>query len=63
MVMGAEDEGLSPIWLNESDTLVRIPMQGKIDSLNVSVSAAVLLFEAVRQRGMNECTSTSSVCN
>ncbi len=63
MVMGAEDEGLSPIWFNESDTLVRIPMQGKIDSLNVSVSAAVLLFEAVRQRGMNECTSTSSVCN
>ncbi len=52
IVMGAEDDGLSGIWFNESDTLVRIPMLGRIDSLNVSVSAAVLLFEAVRQRGM-----------
>jgi len=53
VVMGAEDKGLSHCWLNKSDVLVRIPMLGRIDSLNVSVSAAVLLFEAQRQRA--EC--------
>jgi TrmH family RNA methyltransferase len=50
IVMGAEDTGLSPLWLSQSDSLVRIPMLGRIDSLNVSVSAAILLFEAQRQR-------------
>jgi TrmH family RNA methyltransferase len=52
IVMGAEDKGLSPIWLTHSDSLVRIPMMGRIDSLNVSVSAAILLFEAQRQRSL-----------
>lgn len=52
IVMGAEDTGLSPLWLSLSDCLVRIPMMGRIDSLNVSVSTAILLFEAQRQRGL-----------
>lgn len=51
MVVGAEDRGLSAGWKTVSDLNVRIPMLGKNDSLNVSVSAAVLLYEAVRQRG------------
>lgn len=50
IVMGAEDIGLSPQWLNAADKTLQIPMLGNIDSLNVSVSTAVLLFEAVRQR-------------
>lgn len=50
IVVGSEDEGLSPLFLKEADVLVRIPMRGNADSLNVSVSGAVILFEAVRQR-------------
>lgn len=50
IVMGTESTGLSRKWLDESDVQVIIPMKGIADSLNVSVSAAVLLFEAVRQR-------------
>jgi RNA methyltransferase, TrmH family len=49
IVIGTEHEGLSEIW--KTDTIpVKIPMGGKIDSLNASVSAAVILFEAARQR-------------
>ena len=51
LVMGAEDTGLSDIWRRAADAHIRIPMLGRLDSLNVSVSAAVLLYEAVRQRG------------
>lgn len=50
IIMGSEHEGLSDAWLNEADTLVRIPMKGEADSLNLSVSTALLLYEAVRQR-------------
>lgn len=50
VVVGTEDEGLSYEWKEAADLNVRIPMLGKNDSLNVSVSAAVLLYEAVRQR-------------
>lgn len=50
LVLGAEDKGLSPFWLERSDANVIIPMSGIVDSLNLSVSAAVLIFEAVRQR-------------
>lgn len=49
MVVGPEHEGLSEQWLQMAHTQVRIPMQGQADSLNVSVSAALLLFEALRQ--------------
>jgi len=50
IVVGAEDTGLSDAWKNAADLNVKIPMLGKNDSLNVSVSAAILLYEAVRQR-------------
>ena len=50
LVMGTESTGLTDIWRRAADAHIRIPMLGRLDSLNVSVSAAVLLFEAVRQR-------------
>lgn len=50
LVMGTESTGLSPQWRAAADAHIRIPMLGALDSLNVSVSAAILLFEAVRQR-------------
>jgi len=48
--MGSEATGLSQIWMDEADHLIKIPMKGKIDSMNVSSSAAVVVFEALRQR-------------
>jgi TrmH family RNA methyltransferase len=50
IVVGTESSGLSETWINAADYNVVIPMQGQVDSMNVSVSAAILLFEAVRQR-------------
>lgn len=50
VIMGAEDKGLSAEWLNLAEEKIKITMRGKTDSLNVSVSAAVILFEAIRQR-------------
>ena len=50
IVMGTEATGLSDEWRQAADAHIRIPMLGKLDSLNVSVSAAILLYEAVRQR-------------
>ena len=50
LVMGTESTGLTPQWRAAADAHIRIPMLGRLDSLNVSVSAAILLFEAVRQR-------------
>lgn len=50
IVMGTESTGLTEVWRRAADAHIRIPMLGRIDSLNVSVSAAILLFEAVRQR-------------
>jgi 23S rRNA (guanosine2251-2'-O)-methyltransferase len=50
LLLGAEDEGIHPDLLRKADVLARIPMPGKLDSLNVSVSAGILLFEVVRQR-------------
>lgn len=50
IVMGTEATGLSDVWLEKSDARVIIPMKGIADSMNVSTSAAVLIFEAVRQR-------------
>lgn len=51
IVMGTEADGLTGFWLKNATKRIKIPMRGKIDSLNVSVSAAVLTFEAMRQRG------------
>jgi TrmH family RNA methyltransferase len=50
IVMGTESEGISDFWRKSSDMAVKIPMKGKIDSMNVSVATAILLFEASRQR-------------
>ena len=50
IVMGTEATGLTGTWRKAADAHIKIPMLGKLDSLNVSVSAAILIFEAVRQR-------------
>lgn len=50
IVMGTEDTGLSELWREAATAHIRIPMLGRLDSLNVSVSCAILLFEALRQR-------------
>ena len=50
IVMGTEATGLTDVWRKAADAHIRIPMLGRLDSLNVSVSAAILMFEAVRQR-------------
>lgn len=50
IVMGTESTGLTDQWREAASAHIRIPMLGRLDSLNVSVSAAILLFEAVRQR-------------
>ena len=52
IVMGTEATGLTEQWRKAADAHIRIPMLGRIDSLNVSVSAAILMFEAVRQKTM-----------
>lgn len=52
VVMGTEATGLTPQWREAAAAHIRIPMLGRLDSLNVSVSAAILMFEAVRQRGV-----------
>ena len=51
IIMGTEANGLTRFWIERADARIKIPMRGKIDSLNVSVSTAVLTFEAMRQRG------------
>ena len=52
IVVGTEATGLSEEWLNNTTKNIIIPMRGAIDSMNVSVSAAILIFEAVRQRSI-----------
>lgn len=51
IAVGTEDAGLSEVWLRNAQVQVRIPMRGKVNSLNVSVAAALLIYEALRQRG------------
>lgn len=51
IVLGNEQYGLSDFWLRKSDFRIRIPLRGSADSLNVATAAAVILFEAARQRG------------
>ncbi len=53
IVVGTEADGLSEEWLEASTQNIIIPMQGEIDSMNVSVAAGILIFEAVRQRRLN----------
>ncbi len=54
IVMGTESTGLSDVWVKNSHANIIIPMQGKIDSMNVSTAAAVVVFEAMRQRGFKK---------
>jgi len=56
LVMGSEDQGLSDFWLKQADLTVKIPMNGLADSLNVSISAAIILYEALRQRDWGHST-------
>jgi len=50
IIMGSEEDGISGEYLKRSDELVKIPMNGTIESLNVSVATGIILFEAIRQR-------------
>lgn len=54
IVMGSEDTGVSPGNLNLAHERLKIPIAGQIESLNVSVSAALMMYEAVRQRGYSK---------
>lgn len=51
LVMGSEAHGLSDAWLQAADLRLLIPMHGQVDSLNLSVSTALMLYEVIRQRG------------
>jgi len=51
IVLGNEDAGLNETWLARAAEQIRLPLRGKADSLNVAITAAVVLYEAVRQRG------------
>lgn len=51
LIVGTEATGLTEEWRNQATQNIIIPMQGEIDSMNVSVAAAILIFEAKRQRG------------
>ena len=59
IVMGTESTGLTEQWRQAADVHIRIPMLGRLDSLNVSVSAAILMYEAVRQRNSKYQTFNS----
>ena len=50
VAVGTEDKGLTDFWLKQSDVNVKIPMAGKVNSLNVSIATALIVYEAVRQR-------------
>lgn len=54
IIIGSEGKGLRPLTLEHCDALLRIPIKGKVESLNASVSAAVVLYEIVRQRSINK---------
>lgn len=53
LVVGSEGKGISPLVQKNCDLLVKIPMFGKVNSLNASVSAGLILYEAIRNRGVN----------
>ena len=52
IVMGNEHSGISNFWIENSDELVKIPMNGAIDSMNISNAAAIMMYEVVRQRSI-----------
>jgi len=51
-VVGAEGKGLRRLTREQCDVLVKLPMVGQVESLNLSVASGILLYEALRQRGM-----------
>lgn len=53
IIMGSEEDGISEEYLRKCDEKVKIPMQGTIESLNVSVASGIIIFEAIRQRIIN----------
>ncbi len=50
LLMGSEEDGVAPPLLKEADAVVKIPMKGKIESLNVSVAAGIAIYEVIRQK-------------
>ena len=50
VAVGTEDEGLTGFWMSQADLKVKIPMLGKVNSLNVSIATALIIYEALRQR-------------
>lgn len=53
IAVGTEDKGLTDFWMKHADVKVQIPMLGKINSLNVSIATALMVYEALRQRSVN----------
>lgn len=51
LIVGSEEDGISPAFLKKADQAVKIPITGKTESLNASVAAALMIYEVVRQRG------------
>ncbi|HEX2996684.1 MAG TPA: RNA methyltransferase [Anaerolineales bacterium] len=54
VAVGTEDDGLTDFWMSKADLKIKIPMMGQVNSLNVSVSTALILYEAVRQRSLHQ---------
>ena len=54
IILGSEEDGISPEYLNLCDATCKIPMAGKIASLNVSVSAGIIIYESLRQRSKQQ---------
>jgi len=54
IIMGSEEDGVSPAYLKKCNHKVRIPMNGTTDSLNVSVAAGILIYEAIKQRTLQQ---------
>ncbi|MBS1556157.1 MAG: 23S rRNA (guanosine(2251)-2'-O)-methyltransferase RlmB [Bacteroidetes bacterium] len=54
LILGSEEDGISPELLKQADKLAKIPIKGKIESLNVSVAAGIAIYEAVRQKGFQK---------
>ena len=59
IAVGTEAEGLTDFWMSKADIRVKIPMTGRVNSLNVSVSTALIVYEAVRQRRESSGTDKS----
>ena len=50
LLLGSEEDGISPVLQKDADVLAKIPIRGKIQSLNVSVAAGVAIYEMIRQQ-------------